>query len=232
MKTTKISTLLALSFAAAFLTGESSADTLLDVPGPTFGYANFGSAALADSWTQSFAVTDASISVLVQGADPSGGPVNFYLTNAIGPTATLSNLVAFTSMQMPFALTSVTPFANLNLAAGTYYLVMADYGEGESNPIYGADWNYLPTAASGIQTASGLTLNSMLTTSGALSMFAPASNFVQESLPLQGVISYTGTEASTVSQAPEMDPSAATSAASLLVGTLLVLRSRRRADRG
>jgi hypothetical protein len=80
-----------------------SATTVLNVPGPTDGYADFGAAALADSWTQNFSLTNGSISIDVQGLEPSGGTIYFYLTTQLGPTATLGDLVAFTSLDVPFA---------------------------------------------------------------------------------------------------------------------------------
>jgi hypothetical protein len=50
-------------------------------------------------------------------------------------------MAAATSIQVPFALTTVTPFTNLSLGAGSYYLIMAGYNTGE-NGIYGPDWSY------------------------------------------------------------------------------------------
>ncbi len=147
-----------LSLGALSLAGKSSATTLLQVPGPVEGYFDFGGGALADSWTQDFAVTDGSVSVTIAGAD-SGGAVDFYLTTAIGPGATLSNLVAFASIDVPYAVTSLTPFQNLNLGPGTYYMIIADYPQNTNNPAFGAEWLYRLTALPNIQTVPGLTIN-------------------------------------------------------------------------
>jgi hypothetical protein len=212
-----------MALIGALLSGRSFAATLADIPGPTFGYFAFGNAALANSWTQTFGVTDGSISVDVQGLQSSGGPVNFYLTTAIGPTATLSDLIAATSIQVPFALTTVTPFTNLNLGAGSYYLIMAGYNTGE-NGIFGPDWNYY-NGNSGVQTIAGLTLNPLLYSTSALGMYAPATTFQTANYPQYGVMSYTGTVVpNTTAQAPEIDPSLTMSALTFLVGALAVLR--------
>ncbi len=152
----------------------ANADTLLDIPGPTFGYYDFGDAALADSWTQEFSVANGSISVDLQGLQPSGGTIHFYLTTDIGASATLSDLVAFTSLEVPFALTTLTPFSNLNLGPGTYYLVLADYIPNNTD-FNGPDWNCY-SRDTGIETAPGLTLNPM-EEAYPLSPFAPASTF-------------------------------------------------------
>lgn len=231
MSTVKTSALfVTLALTGALLSGRSSAQTLLDIPAIT-GWFEFGNGALADSWTQSASVTDGSISVGVQGADPSGGPINFYLTTAIGSSATLSNLVAFTSIQVPFVTTTVTPFTNLSLGPGTYYLVMADYNS--TSQVNGAAWTYW-AGDSNIQTAPGFTVGGPIEAASSLSMFAPASNFTQDEYDLRGVLSLTGTVSQTTThQAPDIDPSTTASAATLLLGALAVLRrNRRRAGGG
>jgi hypothetical protein len=184
-----------LGVSGMLLSGGSFATTVLNIPGPTFGFFDFADAALADSWTQSFNLSDGSISVTVQGLEPSGGAINFYLTTAVGPSATLGNLVAFNSIQAPFAVTTVTPFQNLNLGPGTYYLIMADYTPNNTG-LDGPDWNYRADynlAGTQIQTVPGLTLNPMEEAS-ALGPYAPATTFEPVTLSaLQGVMTVTGT---------------------------------------
>jgi hypothetical protein len=92
---------------------------------------------------------------------------------------------------------TVTPFSNLNLAPGNYYLVLADYTA--TSPFTGPDWNY--NEASNAQTVPGLVLNSMEEATD-LSPFAPASVFQAETLDIDGVMSLSGTEV-TVAATPE-----------------------------
>ncbi len=182
--------ILALTLSSLCWAGASTATTLLDIPGPTIGFADFGDSALADPWTQNFSVTNGSISVYVQGLEPSGGPINFYLTTDIGPSATLSDLVAFNSLQVPFALTQVTPFQNLSLGPGNYYLILADYTPNNTG-VDGPDWNYY-AGESAIQTAPGLTFGAGLE-AFPLGPFAPAATFQPIEIDIRGVVSYTGT---------------------------------------
>lgn len=170
--------------------GAAMASTVLDIPGPTIGYADFGDGAIADSWTQDFSVTNGSISLYVQGLEPSGGTIHFYLTTNIGPTATLSDLVAFTSLDEPFELTSVTPFTNLNLGPGTYYLILADYTPNNTG-IDGPDWNYY-SGETNIVEAPGLTIGPGLEASS-LGPFAPAADFEPISIDIRGTLDLTGT---------------------------------------
>lgn len=179
-----------LILCAGCWTSTTMASTVLDIPGPTIGFADFGDSALADSWTQDFSVTNGSISVYVQGLEPSGGTINFYLTSAIGASATLSDLIAFTSIDVPFELTQETPFTGLNLGPGTYYLILADYTP-DNNAIDGPDWNY-DGGETSITEASGLTIGPGL---GAFSLgpFAPAANFTPLSIDIRGTLDFTGT---------------------------------------
>ncbi len=180
-------------------TEPATASTILNIPCPTIGYADFGDSALADSWTQNFGITNGSISVYVQGLEPSGGTINFYLTTALGATATLDDLVAFTSVEVPFALTPVTPFSDLDLGPGTYYLILADYTP-DNTGVNGPDWNYY--AGTNIDTAPGLTLSPM---EGAFSLgpFAPAADFTPVEIAVQGTLSFTGTIVPATTPAPE-----------------------------
>ena len=192
---------LALLLFGVGCTSAAFADTVVNIPGPTIGYADFGDSALADSWTQDFSVTNGSISVYVQGLEPSGGTINFYLTTDIGPTATLSDLVAFTSLQVPFELTPETPFSDLNLGPGTYYLILADYTP-NNNPVDGPDWNYY-SGETNILTAPGVTVNPA-EAAFALGPYAPAASYKPLSIDIRGVMSFTGT---IVPTAPTPEPS-------------------------
>jgi len=171
-------------------TGTATASTVLDIPGPTIGYADFGDSAIADSWTQNFSVTNGSISAYVQGLEPSGGTINFYLTSAIGASATLSDLIAFTSLNVPFELTQETPFTDLNLGPGTYYLILADYTP-NNNGVDGPDWNYF-SGETNILEAQGLTIGPGLD-AFSLGPYAPAADFSPISIDIRGTLSFTGT---------------------------------------
>jgi len=202
-------------------TGTAIGSTVLNIPGPTIGYADFGDSALADSWTQNFSVTNGSISVYVQGLEPNGGTINFYLTTDIGSTATLSDLVAFASLEEPFALTQVTPFTNLNLGPGTYYLILADYTPNNTG-VDGPDWNYY-SGETNIMEAPGLTISPGL---GAFSLgpFAPAADFTPLSIDIRGTLSFTGTIVP-VASAPEPSTMLMFAAAFVALGTGRYFRS-------
>ncbi len=192
-------------------TSNASATTVLNVPGLE-GYYDFVGGALADSWTQNFSLTDGSISVRVQGALNASATTRFYITTQIGPNATLSDLVAFTSIDLPInEVVTVTPFSNLNLAPGTYYLVLADYNLPYNKYDYSA-WIY--NLASTVETAPGLVINPMYGT-GSLGTFAPASTFVESSLAIDGVMSLSGT---VVQATPTPEPSSV-----LLLGLALAI---------
>jgi hypothetical protein len=217
-----------LSVLAAFCASSARASTVLDIPGPTFGYDGFGYGAIADSWTQNFNLTDGSITVLIQGDDPNGGVVHFYLTTDIGPTATLSDLVAFTAVDVPFALTSVTPFSDLDLGPGTYYLIAADYSD-PTNTLYGPDWNYYSTQNnSGITMASGLTLNAP-EFAGSLGPYAPAASFQfngYETYAYQGVMTIDGTIIPVTTSVPEPYSSSLLGCGLLALGVFRRWRAR------
>ncbi len=192
-------------------TSNASATTVLNVPGLE-GYYDFVGGALADSWTQNFSLTDGSISVRVQGALNASATVRFYITTQIGPNATLSDLVAFTSIDLPInEVVTVTPFSNLNLAPGTYYLVLADYNLPYNKYDY-SSWIY--NLANTVETAPGLVINPMYG-AGSLGTFAPASTFVETSLPVDGVMSLSGT---IVQATPTPEPSSI-----LLLGLALAI---------
>jgi hypothetical protein len=193
---------LAVLLVGVCWTSAAMADTVVDIPGPTGDYYFFGDAALADSWTQDFSVTNGSISVYVQGLDQTGGTIHFYLTTAIGASATLSDLVAVTSLDVPSDPTTETPFSNLNLGPGTYYLIMADYTPNLSSSFDGPAWNYYAGDA-GIMTAPGLTLNPMEEASS-LGPYAPAASFGIDPYDEHGVMSFTGT---IVPTSPTPEPS-------------------------
>ena len=184
------------------LASEASSTTVLNIPGPTGGFYMLAGGALADSWTQNFSLADASIGVRVQSAISEAVTMDFYVTTQIGPTATLSDLVAFTSMDFPADSVSVdqtiTPFSNLNLSPGTYYLVLADYNLPYNQYDYSA-WNYNVNNG---QTVPGLVVNSIQAASS-LSTFAPASTFTD--VPgYYGVMSLSGT---VVQSTPTPEPS-------------------------
>jgi hypothetical protein len=201
-------------------TGKAMASTALQIPGPTSGYFTFADAALADSWTQNFSVTDGSISMDIQGLGSGGDATDFYLTTNIGATATLSDLIRFTSIEVPFALTYVTPFTGLDLGPGTYYLIVADYTP-NNNGVDGPDWNYY--AGANIEEAPGLTLNPMLSAIS-LGPFAPAADFAPVTIPIQGTVYYTGT-ITTVASTPEPSTMLMIAVALCLIG---IVRARRR----
>jgi len=116
-----------LGLLAAVAPPSLHADTVIQTTGvsnpPTIG----GSvdAIIAQSWTTSIPYQNVSISAEIGG--DSSGSITAYLTDLIGPTATVANEIAspvtVSSLSQPHALTLL--FSGLSLPAQTYYLVLS-----------------------------------------------------------------------------------------------------------
>jgi hypothetical protein len=160
-------------------------------------------AASAISFTTTSAFTDITISALFYsntfGATGSG---TAYLTNSIGPGTTEgANEVAKVSLtDLPSPFTTSTPetvFTGLSLAAGTYYVILANDA---GSP--GAGWG--GAASPVVTTSPGVTIGYFSTNfidPGLLADYSPASDFTTRG-PDQGfVFSVIGSPASPVPEA-------------------------------
>jgi hypothetical protein len=116
----------------------------------------------AVNWTQTVAIQNATLSVLVNSNMGYAGAANWWLTTALGPAATAGDIVASGTYQIPTmaysnnfdTLARTTLTTGLDLAAGGYYLVLSGL-EAPPND-YTAQWigDGLPT----VTLADGFTL--------------------------------------------------------------------------
>jgi hypothetical protein len=117
--------LLALSPAAAFadpiIISETSGGTVNT--SPSIYSEQIGAA----SWTTTSAYSNVSIAATV-GAYVPPGTMTAYLTTAIGPTETVADQVATSTIPVGAGPEQDTFFSGLNLGAGTYYLVLTSGG--------------------------------------------------------------------------------------------------------
>jgi hypothetical protein len=104
---------------------------------------------VAASWTQAVAATSVSISAMIADLHPgpSHPPAMAFLTTSIGPRATIGNQVApAVSFNAPARYPNppyTTLFSGLDLAPGTYYLVLvgsADRRTGNVFPVRYSWW--------------------------------------------------------------------------------------------
>ena len=88
---------------------------------------------LSTSWTQTVATTNTTIGAILTGVAGSSAQGQAYLMNALGPGTTMANQIAMASFTPPILTTGpgdltsapvTTLFTGLNLAPGTYYLVL------------------------------------------------------------------------------------------------------------
>jgi len=160
-----------LLFAALVLfhVSDLCADTVISVTGPQAGGFGFGmntTGSVAASWIQSSAFTGVSIdAVLVANSTATIGTA--YLTNQIGPGATVANQIASAPFTFPTGSPADTNlFSGLILPAATYYLVLTTASNGF--------WEF--TNSETVTTAPGTSFNSdyFSTRNNA---YPPASNF-------------------------------------------------------
>jgi hypothetical protein len=119
----------------------------------SFGAASIGNSdrTFAQGWTMTSAYTDVSISAAVGNYANPGALIYAWLTTNIGPTITGADVIASTEITSLDSGSTRTIFSNLNLGAGTYYLVMTG---GTNLDLNSADW----FGASAESTAPGVTL--------------------------------------------------------------------------
>jgi hypothetical protein len=144
-------------------------DTIISVTGPQdggYGFGSTGSGSVGASWIQSSAFTGVSIDAVL-GSNFSGTTGTAYVTNQIGPSATVANEIASAPFAFPVGgAADINLFSGLTLTAGTYYLVLSTTGNGF--------WEF--TNNQTVTTAPGVSFNSdYLSTSN--NAYPPASNF-------------------------------------------------------
>ena len=144
---------------------------------------------VAVSWTQTTSVSNVTIAASLQSTSAGFRTGTAYLMNAIGPAATAANEVV-----PPASFTAATPylsdpipltvlFTGLNLAPGTYYLVLS---APSSQTTSGSPltWQFTPspviTKAPTVTQGNTFTANTVFNT---VNSFAPASTFGVSSLP-------------------------------------------------
>lgn len=153
--------ILAILLVLSLFPSSTYAETVVSVSGGgVAGYAVGGTfpTYLAASWTSSAAFYDVSISAsLYRGTHPEYVGTA-YLTNGLGPGTTMANVISTGSIDgslLGDCCTMLTLFSGLNLAPGTYYLVL-------SAPKTTDDWEYFgwqfDNGSPTITTAAGVTL--------------------------------------------------------------------------
>lgn len=192
------------ALAAVFSLASSHAATLVSVTGSN-GVNSMGPSSnqiFASSWT--FGVDHTAVSV--SGVFGGVGAARAYLMKDVGAGITVSSQVAsYDFTPTSFMGATVTLFQNLDLVAGTYFLVI------QGLDSFDVDWRI----GTGSSTAENVTLNSARYAYG-IATYAPASGFVND--PNQRVFTVTGNAAV---------PEPATTCLALVGVTLLVLRKRR-----
>ena len=130
----------------------AEADTVASVNGPISNFYDAGDAEyLAQSWTTTNAFSNVSISAALESTGDTALPATAWLLTALGPSTTAADILATTNISVPVGNTSELPlFSGLDLAAGTYYLLIS--GPGDL-----IDWQF--TNNSNISTGAGTTWN-------------------------------------------------------------------------
>ncbi len=177
-----------------------SATTILSVPDTTFAFIGLGQGSgdsVLDSWTQSFTLTNATITAFLEG-NMNGGAMpsntlDAYLMTQVGSGTTVADQVAAAVLSIPDTEQTDTLFTGLNLGPGTYYLVLSDSSVTDG-------WAYV--ASSNAQTAPGVTFNGL--EDGGISGYVPSNSF-QPYLSEGGSLSVSGT---VIAATPVPEPSA------------------------
>jgi hypothetical protein len=105
------------TFADSIVSSNGIAEAEVELGG------SFSSQILEVSWTASSAYSNVSIAAEV-GLDGQSSPISAWLTTAIGPTETAADQIASASFSPVTGDEVDTIFSGLNLAPGTYYLVL------------------------------------------------------------------------------------------------------------
>jgi hypothetical protein len=123
--------------------------------------------------TEAYINVDVSISL----AGDSGGMAIAYLTTKIGPGTTTANQIASTSFDFPSTPSLAPIFSGLNLAAGTYYLIIEETAEGSSG---NGLWNGTPSPDANL--AANVTDNGEYSYFNSTSGYIPAAPFSRSSI--------------------------------------------------
>lgn len=182
-----LGTVLAALFVGLSVCAASAQTTIVSVTGPgsngiiTNGP---GGIAAASSWSQTDSYSNVSVSAVLDdlGSNPWTGTA--YLTTALGPTTTSSDVVASTEFDVPanvgFSGVDTSLFSGLTLPGNqTYYLVINDNAyTGNDNP------GWVDTGSPNLTTAPGVSNVTDYLTSSA-SAFTPSSDFFESNYNLK-----------------------------------------------
>jgi hypothetical protein len=154
-KSTKFAALI-LGLASAIAAVPASADNIIsETSGGTAGSSPsiYSGQIGAASWTTTSAYSNVSIDATV-GCYRCSGSMTAYLTTTIGPSETVADQIATSTVSVGAGPEQDTFFSGLSLGAGTYYLVLTN---GDGDLYY---W-LSPNGAGGtsITTGTGVTYN-------------------------------------------------------------------------
>lgn len=166
------------SVAAVFSLASSHAATVVSVTGYDGTTGSSDNLALSTSWTSTIGYTGVNITANLAGF--GGGSTVAYLTTKVGSGTTVADQVATVTLSLSPAMTTVTLFNDLSLAAGTHYLTIRNSG--------GVDTMWAIGTA--VATGSGVTSAPALY-GGPIGAYAPASS--NTALGHQLVYTVTGT---------------------------------------
>ena len=138
---------------------------------------------LCASWTQTMATTDTNIGAIVTASSDTTTLGNAWLTNAVGPSATASNVIASTTFVPPVysddqqkildsASMTTNLFSGLSLAPGTYYLVLQRVSGTDTNDGWVGDFDGVS-----VFTAPGFSVGTFEFTDGDVASDPYKSNF-------------------------------------------------------
>ena len=127
----------------------------------------------AQGWTMTSAYTDVSISAAVGNDTNSQSLIYAWLTTTIGPTETVADVIASTQISPLNNDSLQTIFSNLDLGAGTYYLVMT---AGTNLGLNSAQW----FGGTNATTAPGVTIMDLAFSSATNASNPPASTFTTD----------------------------------------------------
>ncbi|MBL8173474.1 MAG: PEP-CTERM sorting domain-containing protein [Bryobacterales bacterium] len=154
------------------------ASALVALPGTVISVAGNGTLSLgglgAVSWTQTGTFAGVTVSAEMNNISGAGQSLSFhaYLTDAIGPGASVADEIASTAFTIAPGFNQVVNlFQVANLGPGTYFLVIAP--DGGTTPVGGwAGTSTSPTVSLG----AGVVRNADRGTSGTFASYPPATN--------------------------------------------------------